>query len=114
MVGNKRPVGKSVQTTIVKQDSTATFKKELDNLRVELMAQLAAILGEVKAAQILGYTQTTTAAKEKDDTPVFIPETIINDDGVDAEINIETEESNSDGLDDAAEILRKMKQKSKK
>ena len=48
-----------------------------------------------------------------DDTPIFIPSVIGTGINTDTEINIENVESDSSVLDDAAEILRQMKQKKK-
>ncbi len=109
MVGipKRPPAGRSVQTTVVKTD-----KRELENLKAELLAELAKILGEVRATQILGLSGGQQPG-ELDDTPIFIPETIGTGENIEAEINIESKESSSEGLDDAAEALRKMKQKNK-
>ena len=111
MVGiPKRPAGRSVQTTVVKNNSEE-IERQLSNLKAELLAELAKMFGEVKAAQLLGYT--AEASNQHDDTPVFIPNTIGTGENIEAEINIETKESDATGLDDAAAALREMKRKNK-
>lgn len=89
------------------------LKQELDEFKKELLAELAKILGEVQAAQILGY-QLPGDFQELDDTPMYIPETIGTGENIEAEINVQSKESDSESLDDAAEALRKIKQKKEK
>jgi hypothetical protein len=116
MVGTpKRPAGKSVHTTVVKSDKEA-IKKELDGLKAELLAELAKILGEVQAAQLLGYTLPggSQPGGQDDDTPYYIPDTIGTGENAEAEINVQSKESDGGGLDDAAKALREMKKRKNK
>lgn len=112
MVGiPKRPAGRSVQPVTVVQNNSKEIERQLGNLKAELLAELAKILGTVQAAQLLGYT--VEAPNPHDDTPVFIPDTIGTGENIEAEINIEAKESDASGLDDAAAALREMKRKKK-
>lgn len=108
MVGSrpKRPAGRSVQ--VVRTDNQE-LKNELATLKAELLAQLAAILGEVKAAQILNIDLPAATQQPIDDVPVFIPNKITPD--ANAEINIQATESKGDSLDDAVAALKKAKKK---
>lgn len=103
MVGTpKKPAGRSVTVHGPKQN----IKKELDAMKQELLAELAKILGQVQAAQLLGIQQS--APQEEEEELMFIPSTICTGD-VEAEITIQSEESDSDSLDSAAEALKAMK-----
>ena len=102
---SKKPAGRSVQVS--KKNEDQDLKKELAELKAELLAQLAAILGEVKAAQVLGMQAPKQQDTPKDDEPIFIPNKIIPD--IEVDINIETTESKENGLDSAAEALKKIR-----
>jgi hypothetical protein len=116
MVGHpKKPAGRSIQqTTVVKNDSKE-LEKQLGTFRAEILAELAKILGEVQAAQLLGYRLPgdSNQIEGLDDTPIYIPETIGTGENIEAEINVQSKESDGGGLDDAAKALREMKRKNK-
>ena len=114
MVGRRKtPAGKSVQLVPSKEDNT--IRKELDGFKQDLFAEIAKILGEVKAIQLLGIvTDNTSLSSQDNDEPIFIPDNIGTGQNIEAEINIEDKETDSSSVDDAVAILRKMKQKEKK
>jgi len=114
MVGvPKKPLGKSVvNTTIVKHDH-GVIKQELEGLKRELLIELAKILGEVRAAQLLGVPlQSTDTAN--DSMPMYIPSDINTGKDMEAEITVQEKQSSSGDVDEAAEALRKLKEKGKK
>ena len=59
------------------------------------------------AAATSGHTHGTV----EDETPMFIPSTILGDSEVDASITVKSSESKDSGVDDAMEALRAMKKK---
>jgi hypothetical protein len=102
MVGTPK---KSAGKTTVVQDNSEEIKRQLGTLKAELLVELAKILGEVQAAQLLGY-QFPGDADPHANTPMYIPDTIGTGKDIEAEINIEAKESTSEDLDDAAAALK--------
>jgi hypothetical protein len=80
------------------------------------MEGLSTIVGEAvrNALGSLPLATTTsghTHGTVEDDTPMFIPATILGDSEVDTSITVKSSESKDSGVDDAMEALRAMKKK---
>ena len=110
MKPRKKPAGRSISNGSVPNKDVG-IKQELDDFKRELLLELAKIIGELQAAKLLGYQQVPQeqSITIPDDTPIYIPGTIGTGENIDVEIRVESKESNSSGLDDAAEALRKKK-----
>jgi hypothetical protein len=73
------------------------------------------IAGKILGALPVGglSTSSSSVSNREDDTPMFIPEGIVNSEAK-AEIKVEAESSDLDNLDDAMAALRAMKKRKKK
>ena len=91
------------------QQKDTGIKRELDDFKRELLAELSKMFGQIQVAQALEKQSDVLA----NDVPMYIPETIGTGEDVDVEINIESKESDSNSLDDAAKALRKKKKEDK-
>jgi hypothetical protein len=108
---NGHIVGRSVNTTVVKTDD-GQIKQDLQELKDQILAELAKILGEIQTKQLV--PDAPPQQGELDSIPMYIPDIVGTGEGMEAEINIESRESCSNELDDAVAALRRLKHKRKK
>jgi hypothetical protein len=107
----RKPAGVSIGNMPVQQKNTG-IKQELEDFKRELLAELAGLLGKMQVTQVAQVLERQSDMLN-DDVPVYIPETIGTGENIDIEINIESKESSSNSLDDAAKALRKKKKEDK-
>lgn len=106
MVGTPRRKQTIIQTDV--QD-------QLDKLKQDLLKEFALLLAQLQAnTEAAGSQKIPEDLKQLADDPVFIPANIVNNDKVaDQKVTVSEDSEDSGTLDDAAEALRRARDRGK-